>query len=331
MGRATLRDCLWPGQIVEDGTIARVIADARKALGDLGDERRYIETVPKFGYRFVAEVLEEPEAPPVEDTALETAPARNWKWSALAVAAIVLVAGAWLALNRPPKVESLLITPFQVIGQSPEPGILRLGLQDSLAMELSSFSGFSVIKSGEMPEDVAESGRRHHARFVLTGTVESNSERIHVNARLLRSTNGQTVWVRGFDETMNDIYKVQLRLAAMTVAEVIPSLPVADRGLLERHHPTNGAAFRYYLLGRYFWNKRDQNGEGYRLAFEMFQKSIEADPNYAPAYIGIADTYLIGSPPGTDLLAKALPPARAALEKAVQFDPTLGEARLSPR
>jgi TolB-like protein/Tfp pilus assembly protein PilF len=289
--------------------------------------------VPKFGYRFVAEVREESEKLPVEDEPGQTAPLqsaskRNWKRSALAAASILVVAGVWLALGRTPKVESLLITPFQVIGQSPELEVLQLGLQDSLAMELSSFSSFAVIKSNGMPEDVAELGRRHRARFVLTGTVESNSERIHVNARLLWSTNGQTVWVRGFDETMDDIYKVQLRLAALTVADVIPSLPLADRGLLERRHPVNGVAFHYYLLGRYYWNKRDQNGAGYGLAFDMFQKSIETDPAYAPAYIGIADTFLIGSPPGTDLMTKALPPARA-LQKAVQFDPKLGEAHTS--
>ncbi len=326
--RATLRDRLWPGQIVEDSTIARAIADARKALGDNGDERRYIETVPKFGYRFVAEVQEEPQALPVDEaTPPQSNSKRNWMVLALAALAIAVIGASGLALNRTPKVESLLITPFQVIGTSPEIGILRLGLQDSLAMELSSLSNFSVIKSVELPEDVAELGRRHRARFVLTGTVQAVAERIHVNARLLQSATGQPVWVRSFDETMDDIYKVQSRLAAMTVAEVIPSLPAADRRLLERRRPASGAAYRYYLLGRYYWNKREESG--FRQAIELFQKAIDADPGYAPAYIGLADSILLNPRPSANLMTEVLPSALAAVEKAVQLDPSLGEAHAS--
>ncbi len=309
--RGTLRDRIWPGQIVEDATIARAIADARKALGDLGDERRYIETVPKFGYRFVAPVLEEPQALPVDAAAPQQSSSnRNWTAFALAALVIAAIAVSGLALNRTPKVESLLITPFQVIGQSPEIGILRLGLQDSLAMELSNLSNFSVIKSVELPEDVAELGRRHRTRFVLTGTVESVADRIHVNARLLQSATGQPVWVRSFDETMDDIYKVQSRLAAMTVADVLPSLPSADRRLLDRRRPASGAAYRYYLLGRYYGNKRDESS--LRQAIELFQNAVQADPDYAPAYIGLADSILLSPRPSANLMTEVLPPALAA-------------------
>lgn len=330
--RAALRDRLWPQQIVEDSAMARVIADVRKALGDLGDERRYVETVPKFGYRFTAAVQGESQLP-VSQTAVSHAapqpPAHGWTWKVVTVAVVLaaLIAAAGLGLERTPKVESLLITPFQVIGHSPDIGILQLGLQDSLAMELSGFSNFSVIKSIGMPDDAAELGRRHRARFVLTGTVEPLSERIHVNARLLRSANGQAVWTRSFDETMDNIFKVQSRLAALTVAEMIPSLPPGQRGVLERRHPRNGAAYRYYLLGRYYWSKRDESGN--RLAIEMFQKAAQADPAYAPAYVGLADGFLFGTRTKTNLLTETLPSARAAVEKAVQLDPALGEAHAS--
>jgi DNA-binding winged helix-turn-helix (wHTH) protein/TolB-like protein/Tfp pilus assembly protein PilF len=332
VGRAMLRDRLWPGQIVEDGTIARLIADVRKALGDLGEERQYIETVPKFGYRFVGFVEAESQLPvsqPADPPAAPQPPSRGWNWKVVTVAVVVaaLIAAAGLALDRTPKVESLLITPFQVIGQSPDIGILQLGLQDSLAMELSSLSYFSVIKVHEMPDDAAELGRRHRARFVLTGTVEPLSGRIHVSARLLRSADGQAIWTHSFDETMDEIFKVQSRLAALTVAELIPSLSPRERSLIERRQPANGAAYRYYLLGRYYWNKRDEGGN--RLAVEMFQKAVQADSTYAPAYIGLADSFLLGARSNANLLTETLPSARAALEKAVQLDPGLGEAHAS--
>ena len=333
--RGSLRERLWPGQIVEDATIARVIADIRKALNDPGEERRYIETVPKFGYRFLAAVHRQEQAP-AEEPALAAepplppaqAPSRihGWQWTAAAVVAMVaggIAAGGW-ALKRAPRVDSVLITPFEAIGQPADIGILRLGLQESLAMELSSLSHLAVLKSAELPDDLAELGRRHRAAFVLTGSVEPVAGRIHVNARLLRSANGEAVWTHAFDEAMDDLFKVQSRLASLTVAEVLPLLPPDERGVMERRHTANGAAYRYYLLGRYYWNQRDS--DGYRQAVEMFQKAAQADPNYALAYVGLADSYLLDPSPEADQGAKARSAAQAALETAVRLDPALGEA-----
>jgi tetratricopeptide (TPR) repeat protein len=123
---------------------------------------------------------------------------------------------------------------------------------------------------------------------------------------------------------MEDVFKIQSRLASLTVAEVLPLLPPAERGILERRHPTNGAAYRYYLLGRYYWNKRESNG--YRQAIEMFQKAAQADPNYAPAYVGLADSYLLDPRPEANLMRVTLPAAQSAIETALRLDPALGEA-----
>ncbi len=93
---------------------------------------------------------------------------------------------------------------------------------------------------------------------------------------------------------------------------------------MARTRPSSAAAYRYYLLGRHYWNKRDQTA--YVQAIENFKKAAEADPQYARAYVGLADTYLlqIGSPHCS--VAEMLPLAKAAIEKAIQIDPSLGEA-----
>src|SRR5580704_5551453 len=158
--KTTLRERLWPGQIVEDGTLARVIADLRKALGDVSDHRRFIETVPKFGYRFVGELspvesqesleLQEPVEPreglQPGNSGFRVA---NGKWIA-AIAVLVTLTGSGFLIERfrtrPPAIQSLLIAPFQTIGDAPDAEMLRLGLQESLTMELSGLSKLAVIE-----------------------------------------------------------------------------------------------------------------------------------------------------------------------------------------
>ncbi len=158
--RSTMRERLWPGQIVEDGTLARVIADLRKALGDVSDgrsndSRRFIETVPKYGYRFVAAV-EKVHLTDEVSTPAEPLPsaALTGGWGARSIVAlmvgIVLLSGAALALSRmrhpPRQVQTLLITPFEIVGDAPEAIVIQRGLQDSLTMELSGLSGLAAIE-----------------------------------------------------------------------------------------------------------------------------------------------------------------------------------------
>jgi DNA-binding winged helix-turn-helix (wHTH) protein/TolB-like protein len=335
--RTIMRQHLWPGQIVEDGTLARVIADLRKALGDVGDERRFIETVPKFGYRFVAAVIADAETPlpipepPIPVRAIEQPRAKR-KWIVGTAAGLLLLTAAGLEvqqrLTRPPAIQSVLIAPFQIIGSSPESEMLQLGLQDSLALELGALSTLAVIKlkpqEADVPDDIAEIGRRHRAGFVLAGTIQVIAGRVNVNARLLRSATGQTVWTRRFEEDLDEVFKLESRLAKLTVAELIPALPAGEGERLARRLPPNALAYRYYLLGRYYWNKRDENA--YIEAVANFKKSADAAPDYALAYVGLADSYLLAASSGGNPKVETLPAAKAALARAIQIDPSLGEA-----
>ena len=337
MNRATMRERLWTGQIVEDGTLARVIADLRKVLGDVGDELRFIETVPKFGYRFVAPVLADAETPPttleppIRLPAIEL-PRSKRKWILGAAAGLIILTMAGFkvqqALNRPPAVQSILIAPFEIIGSSPEAEMLQLGLQDSLALELGALSTLAVIKLKpqpvDAPDDIAGIGRRHRAGFVLAGTIQVIAGRVNVNACLLRSATGQMVWTRRFEENLDEVFKVESHLAQLTVAELIPALPAGETERLARRLPPNALAYRYYLLGRYYWNKRDENA--YVEAIANFKKSVDAAPDYALAYVGLADSYLLAAGSEANPKVEALPAAKAALAKAIQLDPSLGEA-----
>lgn len=327
--RATMRERLWPGQIVEDGTLARVIADIRKALGDTDDERRYIETVPKFGYRFLASVAIVKETPQSASPSVQSPPKAKWIIP-VGIGFISLVVAGFVVRGlqpHPPGIPSLLILPFQVIGNAPDGEMLCAGLQDSLTMELSGLSGLTVISlkpTVTEQTDIAEIGRRRRAGFILAGTIQLSFNRIHLNARLLRSETGQVVWAQQFEEHLEDLFLVESHLAKLTVSNLLPVLPTLEKERFARRLPTNAAAYRYYLLGRHFWNKRDANS--YVDAIEMFTKAVAADPLYAPGYVGLADSYLLASGSQENGFAVTLPEARLAVERAIQIDPSLGEA-----
>ncbi len=346
--RSTIRERLWPGQMVEDGTLTRVIADLRKVLGEEGAARRYIETIPKFGYRFTAkvEVVDpaQPATPAAESPASpEPAPPQGAsavvssskkKWAMAAIGGLVCLAAVVVGIERERRptpssvVQSLLILPFEVIGKEANAETFKLGMQDSLTMELSGLSGLAVIKvrpQADATGDSAEFGRRHRTGFVLAGTIQFNADRVLVNARLIRSDTGQTVWAQHFAEHRDDVFLIESSLAKQTVAELIPALPSLDGRRLNRRLASNALAYRSYLLGLHYWNKRDDNT--YADAIAMFKKSAEADPRYAPAFVGLANTYLLMNGTRSHLAAEdGLSGARAAVEKAIEIDPSLGDA-----
>ncbi len=132
------------------------------------------------------------------------------------------------------------------------------------------------------------------------------------------------VWTRRFAENLDEVFKVESHLAQLTVAVLIPALPAGETERLARHLPPNALAYRYYLLGRYYWNKRDENA--YVEAIANFKKSVDAAPDYALAYVGLANSYLLAAGSDANPNLEALPAAKAALAKAIQLDPSLGEA-----
>ena len=346
--RSTIRERLWPGEIVEDATLTRVIADLRKAVGDVGEAHRYIETVPKFGYRFTAKVealypvqpavpvsgsLAPPEPASPQDAVVVVARSKK-KWALVAIGGLVCLIAVAFGIERerthtaPSVVQSLLILPFELIGKAADAETFELGMQDSLTMELSGLSGLAVIKlkpQADATEGSAELGRRHRTGFVLAGTIQLNADRVLVNARLIRSDTGQTVWTQHFAEQHDDLFLIESRLARLTVAELIPVLAPLEGKRLNRRLTSNALAYRSYLLGLHYWNKRDDNT--YADAITMFKKSAEADAHYAPAFVGLADTYLLmhgsqGPPASEDSLSLA----RTAVGKAIEIDPSLGDA-----
>jgi TolB-like protein/lipoprotein NlpI len=163
-----------------------------------------------------------------------------------------------------------------------------------------------------------------HANYVLEGSVRQSGKRVGITAQLIQVSDQTQVWGESYERDLQDVLIVQAEVASAITGEVLNKLPHAHPLIRQ----VNREAYLAYLEGRYFWNKRTE--EGFSKAITLFKRSIEIDPTYAPPYAGLADCYeLLGSAPYSTLSPKeAFPQAEAAARKALELDPTLAEAHV---
>jgi DNA-binding winged helix-turn-helix (wHTH) protein/TolB-like protein/Tfp pilus assembly protein PilF len=359
LGREELMQRLWPDVIVEESNLTQNIFALRKTLGDGADGQRYIETVPKRGYRFVAEVKEQWDEEEVwqslgvegrastagqesvgtgEIVALTPAktfaPAHSYYRSLihslapiLLVGVVITLAYAWAERQpRPAATESRLtsiaVLPFRSL-ESGRDEYLGLGIADALITKLGGLRRLVVRPTGTMrkysnPEqDPLAVGREQKVDAVLDASFQREGERIRVTARLLRVADGDTLWTYQCDEQQcTNIFALQDAISEKVAGALALQLTGEERGRLRKHYTENQAAYQEYLKGRYFWDKRTV--EGYKKATEHFQRAIAIDPNYAQAYVGLADCF-----------AFFKDKAKEQLVKALELDDTLAEAHAS--
>lgn len=374
-----LMQVVWPDTSVEEANLNHHVWALRKALGEGSNGSRYIETVPRHGYRFAAGVREltsageqlvlekqtltrvvtlEEELPELPAAAAEppgrALPAakekgRGGRRLAAALGLLALLCAGVLALyygaRRAGKTEaaagavgaapkSIAVLPFKTIGAEGADGdYLGLGLSDALIARLGDTQRIvvrptsAVRKYADPAQDPLAAGREQGVDAVLDGTVQQSGDRIRVIVRLLRVSDGASLWSGQFDERRTDIFAVQDSISRQVVAGLSLSLSDEERERLRRRENPNVEAYHAYMKGRYFWNKR--NPEGYRKAVEYFQKAIEIDPAYARAYAGLGDAhgFLGGSGPVSQ--AEAVAKQRAATKRALELDETLSEAHAS--
>jgi DNA-binding winged helix-turn-helix (wHTH) protein/TolB-like protein/Flp pilus assembly protein TadD len=363
-GRIATKDELmqkvWPESFVEENTLNQNISALRKILGDAGDGQKYIETVPRRGYRFVASVrvraetrvhieervekevpalFSEPE--PVDLNRPGPTPRKN-RMRLAAVAAFVAVGLAiaayyFLAANRSPQpaespIQSIAVLPFQPLSQDADDDYLGLGMADALITRLANTTQITVRPTSAVrrytsqADDPVLIGRELNVGAVLEGAIQKSGERIRVTVQLVRVSDGKPLWADKFEGPLTDILSVQDSIAERLAARLALQLTGPQKSLLTKRHTNNTEAYTAYLKGRYHWNRR--SSEGYKKAIEYFQQAIDKDPNYALAYAGQADCYVFGtalSLSPTETMLKA----EAAAAKALAIDGQLAEAHTS--
>lgn len=350
-----LMQMLWPDSFVEESSLAQNISLLRKALGEGAAERQYIETVPRRGYRFVAEVTEtrqeetdaEMPLPAATEAAASTlahaAPPRRRRRVYTLVAAVLLCSAlTGLFYVRAHKrrqagaetaAKSIAVLPFKTLGTEDETELLGLGMADALIIKLGKLPRPAVLPTGSVVKytrrdgDALAIGRELGVDAVLDGTVQRAGERVRVTAQLIRLSDGKALWSGKFDQQYSGIFAIQDSLSEQLAAALVSELTNNDRERLAGGRLTqNTEAYQAYLMGLYFWNRRTE--ENLAKAIGYLQQAVEKDADFALAHAVLADCYYLCSTSGYKIVPRgeALRRAYESAQRALVLDDTIAEA-----
>jgi len=350
---------LWPNTFVEEANLSNNISLLRKVLGD-ETGHSYIETVPRRGYRFVAEVAEPADAPaelivgerstatvtPEEQSTQERTTVLNLMtdrgkrvgWlRALAVAGLTLFAFGfyhfWPQQAQQPPIRSIAVLPFKPLVPDSGDEALELGMADSLIVRLSNLGQLSVrplsaVRRYADPEqDAVKAGRELQVESVLEGNVQKAGDQVRVRVSLVRVADGRPLWASQFDERFTSVFAAQDSISERVVGVLAMKLSGEERALVAKNYTANAEAYQAYTRGRFFWGKRTY--DSLHRAIEYFSQATAIDPDYALAHAGLADTYNTLGEFGFLPQKEASPKAREIATRALELDDNLAEAHCS--
>jgi TolB-like protein/DNA-binding winged helix-turn-helix (wHTH) protein/Tfp pilus assembly protein PilF len=343
--REELRQQLWPPDtfVDFDHSLHNAIARVRDALGDAPTSPRFIETVPRKGYRFVGHVDGSTSSgagsAPKQNGQAVSIRARTMIWAGLA-AAVVLAAGVAVyvtTLRRAPApIHSVAVLPLENLTGDADQEYLVDGMTDQLITSLARIGSLRVIsRTSIMQYKTARKPLRDIAReldveAVLEGTLTRSNTHVRITVRLIDATTDRLLWGENYDRELSDVITLQNQIAKAIADKFSATLTPVERTQLTAAHPVDPVAYELYLKGRYFWVKR--TGESFNRAMDYFRQAIERDPRYAAPYSGLADCYVLfgssfdvgGHAPGD-----VQPQAKAAAMKALELDDALADAHSS--
>ena len=359
--REELRSRLWPRTVVDfDHGLNKAISKIREVLGDSVENPRFVETVARRGYRFLADVavidtadgqrepapdaLASPRDTPLADLtdagALPKRAVRPYAWRlfAFGLALVITASLSWDLYSRnqsSPMIRSLAVLPLENLSGDASQDYFADGMTDELITNLGQISALRVISRTSVMtykgvrKPLAQIAAELNVEAVVEGSVLRSGERVRITAQLIQVPADKHIWAQSYEGDVRDTLTVQNRVARAIAEQIRVTLNRQEQATLEKSKTVNPEAYEAYLKGRYFWNKR--TGDGLRTAIEYFSRAIKTDPAYAEAYSGLADAYAVSGDLKYGVLSPqdAFPKARAAATKALALDDTLGEAHAS--
>lgn len=302
---------VWPDAIVEENNITVSMSILRKTLGDHNVKRQFIETVPRRGYRFFAEVTE------ITTGQRETIEFRRPLTQK--------------ALEEEP-IDSLAVIPMQNPGSDPNVEYLSEGITESIINMLSRIPQLRVLACSTVLRfkgkdiDPQSVGLQLKVRAVMMIRVLRLEEKLIIRSELVKVADGSQLWGEQYNRSPSDLLAIQDEIAKAIWESLKFKLTRQDQIRLAKQPTDNTEAYNLYLRGRYFWNK--YNKEWVLKAIEAFKQAIAIDNNYALAYCGMADAYFRLS--NLHFLPReVLPKAKEAALRAVEIDENLPEAHSS--
>ena len=346
--REELRKHLWPEDtfVDFDHSVNTAINKLRDALGDSAENPRFIETLPRHGYRFIVSV---DYGAAGQDRRIgrvrgERSEGRRWLAAvAIFVVAVILLFETLVALNiaslrdwllgstAQPKIESIAVLPFENLSGDPEQEYFADGMTEELITDLGKISALRVISRTSVmrykgtKKTVPEIGRELNVDAIVEGTARRSGDRMHITVNLLYAPTDRHLWARTYDSSLGDVLSLQDRVARSIADEIEVKVQPNEQVRFAHARAVNPAAYDHYLKARYHYFK--WRPDEFRQAIDEFEKAIKADPRWAPPYAGLANSYgwlwISGSLPPQE----ALPRFNAALRTALEIDGTLPEVR----
>jgi TolB-like protein/DNA-binding winged helix-turn-helix (wHTH) protein/Tfp pilus assembly protein PilF len=358
--RDELRNRLWPNTVVEfDHGLNKAISKIREVLGDSVESPRFVETVARRGYRFLADVamidIPDRQREPTPDTLAspsDTAPVdrtdadasskqavRPYIWSLVFGLALVLtVSLSWILYSKNqslPKIRSLAVLPMENLSGDASQDYFADGMTDQLIASLGQISALRVISRTSVMtykgvrKPLAQIAGELNVDAVVEGSVLRSGDQVRITAQLIQASADKHIWAQSYEGEIRDTLVLQNRVARAIAEQIQVTLNRHEQAALGNSRAVNPEAYEAYLTGRYYWNKR--TGDGLKRAIDHFNRAIDKDPNYAQAYTGLADSYALSGDWEYGLLSPddAFPKAKAAATKSLVLDDNLAEAHTS--
>ena len=261
----------------------------------------------------------------------------RWAAGAVALLALAMIVGGIAMFSRypvrsalPVPEKSIAVLPFENLSRDPDNAYFAEGMQDEILARLSKIADLKVIsrtstqKYKSAPDNLREIAKQLGVANVLEGSVQKAADDVRVNVQLINALNDAHLWGDIYDRKLTDIFAVESDIAT-TIADTLQAkLTGAEKQMIAAQPTSNTTAYELYLKGRSLWSKR--GGENLRQAIAFYEQAIAHDPNYALAYTGLAESYVV-LPVYTEVVPQeAYAEAKAAALKALQLDDKLAEA-----
>src|SRR5438105_4951154 len=298
VGKKELLHRVWPDAVVEEGSLTSHISLLRRVLAEGAGGRQFIETLPKRGYRFVGPC------------------------AAMAQPAAATGAGRRM----------LVVLPFENLSGGRKHDYFSEGLTEEMISQLARLSPeqlgviarTSAMQYKSTTKTAQQIGQELGVSHLLEGSVRRSGERVRITAQLIRVSDATHLWAEGYERSLHDILALQAEVARAIAREIQIKLTVGVQHRLDRVAAIDPEAHEAYLRGRHLWNRRTE--EGMRDSIALYEEAIRRQPDYAMAYTGVADSYVMLACRGMVSAKETFRRARAAARKALELDGELGEA-----
>jgi TolB-like protein/DNA-binding winged helix-turn-helix (wHTH) protein len=358
IAKEKLLEAIWPGTFVSDDVLTRCISELRRAFEDDPKNSRFIQTIPKRGYRVIAPVVPVSDSPPAAQKRSPEEPAgvaisthRSVKIRSVLISVVAGTAFAALffaanvagfrsrisAFYGTPKISSLAVLPLTSLSGDPNQEYFSDGLTDALTTELSQISSVKVISRTSASryrganKPLSQIARELGANGIVEGTVQRSGDRVRITAQLIYAPEDRHMWAKSYERDSRNVLALEQDVAQAIANEIRATLTPRERARLSRAKPVSLNSLEAYVQGRYHADQaqsmayqkglRPAEVKEWIAAREFFEKAIKEDPTYAQAYVGLALTW-------RDQSVSVDGPAKAErfLRKAIELDPELAEA-----